>query len=130
MTKSAIWSSLTPFQYFSKSLVTCQSHIWSLFSPIRMKSWPKSKLNQFGVSSNIDTGMDLRYRFTDSINMLHCWRSNNRRDVVTTPGQNVWFMYVTTYMWMPTSWTHGHWPYITYKWIPNFMVRVLIVLAV
>ena len=54
LTKSEIRSSSSRFEHCSESLIwPIGSHIWSLFAPIQMKSWPKVKLGQVQVSSNI-----------------------------------------------------------------------------
>ena len=51
---SEIRSSSSRFEYCSESLIwPIGSHIWSLFAPIYMKSWPKVKLGQVQVGSNI-----------------------------------------------------------------------------
>ena len=47
-------SSSSRFEHCSESLIyPIRSHIWSLFTPIHMKSWPKVKLGQVQVGSNI-----------------------------------------------------------------------------
>ena len=47
-------SSWSRFVHCLESLVWyIGGHIWSLFAPIHMKSLPKVKLGQIGVSSNI-----------------------------------------------------------------------------
>ena len=46
LTKGEIMSSWCRFEHCSEPL-PIGSHIWSLFSPIHMKSWPKVKLGQF-----------------------------------------------------------------------------------
>ena len=54
LTKIEIRSSWSRFEHCSESLIwPLRNHIWSLFAPIHMKSWPKSKLGQVGVGSNI-----------------------------------------------------------------------------
>ena len=54
LTKSEIRSSSSRFEHCSESLIwSIGSHIWSLFAPIHMKSWPKVKLGQVQVGSNI-----------------------------------------------------------------------------
>ena len=54
LTKSELRSSWSRFEHLSKSLFNpLGSHIWSLFAPIHMTSWPKSKLDKVGVGSNI-----------------------------------------------------------------------------
>ena len=54
LTKIKIRSSLGQFKYCSESLIkSIGSHIWSLFAPIHMKSWPKMKLGQVQVGLNI-----------------------------------------------------------------------------
>ena len=45
---------LSRFEYCLELLIKpIGSHIWSLFAPIHMKSWPKLKLGQVQVGSNI-----------------------------------------------------------------------------
>ena len=52
--KSEIRSSSSRFEHCSESLIQpIGSPIWSLFSPIPMKSWPKVKLGKVQVGSNI-----------------------------------------------------------------------------
>ena len=55
LTKSKIRSSWCRFEHCSKPLISALGHylIWSLFASIQMKNWPKSKLGQVGVGSNI-----------------------------------------------------------------------------
>ena len=54
LTKSEINSNSSRFEHCSESLIwPIESHIWSLFAPIHMKIWPKVKLGQVQVGSNI-----------------------------------------------------------------------------
>ena len=54
LTKIKIRSSLGQFKYCSESLIEpIGSHIWSLFAPIHIQSWPEVKLGQVQVGSNI-----------------------------------------------------------------------------
>ena len=54
LTKSEIRSSWNWFEHCSKSLIhPPKSHIWSLFAPIHMKSWPNVKSGKVVVHSNI-----------------------------------------------------------------------------
>ena len=55
LTKIKIRSSLGQFKTLLRitHLAHIGSHSWSLFAPIHMKSWPKVKLGQVQVSSNI-----------------------------------------------------------------------------
>ena len=49
LTKSEIMSSWSRFEHCSESLIwAIGSHIWKLFSPIHMKSWPKVKWGRIG----------------------------------------------------------------------------------
>ena len=54
LTKSEIRSNLSRFKHCSKSFMQpIGSHYRSLFAPIHMKSWTKSKLGKIGVGLNI-----------------------------------------------------------------------------
>ena len=54
LARSEIWSSSSRFEHCSESLIwPIGSHSWSLFAPIHMKSWPRVKLGQIQVGSNI-----------------------------------------------------------------------------
>ena len=54
LSKINIRSSLSRFVHCSESLIyPLGSHIWSLFAPIHMKSWPKVKLGKVQVGLNI-----------------------------------------------------------------------------
>ena len=53
LTKSEIRSSWSWFEQCSESLVLpIESHVWSLFTPINMKSWPNVKLCKVGIILN------------------------------------------------------------------------------
>ena len=54
LTKSEIGSSWSRFEHCSESLVLpIGSHMWSLFVPVHVQIWPKVKLGQVEVDSNI-----------------------------------------------------------------------------
>ena len=54
LSKSLIRSNSSRFEHCSESLIwPIGSHIWSLFAPIHMKCWPKVKLGQVIICSNL-----------------------------------------------------------------------------